>query len=69
MVAAQTVEGTWTTLHTVTACPFSARWQWVWFPLDTSADAPQLTAVRLDIHSNMGADIVQLGHMWLFTAE
>ncbi len=51
-------------LHQVSACPFTDRWQWLWFTFD----CPEaLTHVRLNIKSvRAPADGVQLGHFHLF---
>lgn len=58
--------GTWITLHKIADCPFTARWQWLWFVLHCPEPISQL---RLDIaRVRTPSSGVQLGHLHVYVS-
>lgn len=58
--------GKWVVLHVLLTCPFTSRWQWVWYEIDARFRGVLFSGVRLEINDVVApGDGIQLGHFHL----
>jgi hypothetical protein len=56
--------GDWVVLHDVTTCPFTRRWQWLWYDVAPDAGGMDLRSVRIEILKPRRYEgCIQLGHL------
>jgi hypothetical protein len=54
----------WIVLHTVESCPFTDRWQWVWYDVSKQAKDVLFDAFKLTISAvRSSGEGLQLGHL------
>ena len=63
-LVARDATGRWVAVAVVSSCPFTDRWEWVWYPTGPDMARVPVTAIRLVVHCvRRKGEHLQLGHL------